>query len=331
MKPVKVAKTAQINNFFAPAAATVTKKSEPLKSAAIDDILDDFEVKPKSKVFSPFGASTSKGKKANVASAFSFSTSTHSAEEFDAAKESTPDTPVETGEEMIDVKSSNSETPVKQEKVEPASESDSEDDDIVVAKRPRAVAAPARNTGATISAIKASGLSSSSPSRAYSAISHTEKLDEEKISDDNSFKMFWLDYAEADSSLLLFGKVLTKDNKLVSGVVQVNDLCRELYILPRKFRVIDGEETTQPVSAMDVHEEIAPILMENYGLDKLRAKPEHMKYAFELPDVPKEAEYLKVLLPYKTNKHRHLVMPSELEGETFNRILVPTPTSLNRL
>lgn len=340
-KPVKVAKTAQINNFFAPAAATVTKKSEPLKSAAIDDILDDFEVKPKkSKVFSPFGASTSKGKKANVASAFSFSTSTRekkrikkeadidafedttldSAEEFDAAKESTPDTPVETGEEMIDVKSSNLETPVKQEKVEPASESDSEDDDIVVAKRPRAAAAPARNTGATISAVKASGLLSSSPSRGYSAISHTEKLDEENISDDNSFKMFWLDYAEADSSLLLFGKVLTKDNKLVSGVVQVNDLCRELYILPRKFRVIDGEETTQPVSAMDVHEEIAPILMENYGLDKLRAKPEHMKYAFELPDVPKEAEYLKVLLPYKTNKHRHLVMPSELEGETFNRI-----------
>lgn len=336
-KPVKVAKTAQINNFFTPASSAV-KKAEPAKNAAIDDILDDFDVKPKkSNVFSPFGTSAPKAKKKN-ASGFSFATSTRekkkvkkepeldgfedttvdSGDDFDLAKESTPDTPVETGEE-IDVKSSNLDSPIKLEKPDPVSEDDSEDDDIVVTRRPRA-SAPARNTGATISAVKASSLLSSSPSRAYSAISHTEKLDQETVIEDDSFKMFWLDYAEADNSLLLFGKVLTKENKLVSGVVQVNDLCRELYILPRKFRQIDGQESTQPVSAMDVHEELAPILMENYGLESLRAKPEHMKYAFELPGVPKEAEYLKVLLPFKTNKNRHLVMPSELEGETFTRI-----------
>lgn len=339
-KPVKVAKTAQINNFFAPMAGATTKKSEPAKAAAIDDILDDFEVKPKKNgVFSPFGSAPSKSKKnnqASLASSFSFSTATRgkkkvkreldsdaleditmdSPDEFDRAKESTPDTPVETGEEL-DVKPSLPNSPEKH--IKPESDEESDDDDIVVARRPRA-SAPARNTGATISAVKASSLLSSSPSRAYSAISHTEKLDQDSVIEDDSFKMFWLDYAEADSSLLLFGKVLTKDNKLVSGVVQVNDMCRELFILPRKFRVIDGEETTQPVTAMDVHEEIAPILMENYGLESLRAKPERKKYAFEIPDIPKETEYLKVLLPFKTKKHRHLVMPAELEGETFNRI-----------
>lgn len=125
----------------------------------------------------------------------------------------------------------------------------------------------------------------------------------------NSFQMYWLDFAEVNNSLILFGKVKTLDNNLVSAMVQINGLCRELYFLPR-----DG------YSAMDVYEEITPLIMEKYGLTNIRAKPQKMKYAFELPDIPKEAEYLKVLLPYNTPKSSYDLIPPELSSEKFYHV-----------
>lgn len=59
--------------------------------------------------------------------------------------------------------------------------------------------------------------------------------------------------------------------------------------------------------------------MDNYKLETLRAKPETKKYAFELANIPKETEYLKVLLPYNTATNRR-VLPADTEGETFNHI-----------
>lgn len=122
----------------------------------------------------------------------------------------------------------------------------------------------------------------------------------------NSFQMYWLDFVEVNNSLILFGKVKTLDNNLVSAMVQINGLCRELYFLPR-----DG------YSAMDVYEEITPLIMEKYGLTNIRAKPQKMKYAFELPDIPKETEYLKVLLPYSTPKSSYDLIPPELSSDKF--------------
>lgn len=345
-KVTKVSKTADINSFFAPSTSGNPVRSNDIKpssaaNASIDDILDDFDVKKVGKKLQ--FSSAAKAKKAST-TAFSFSTS---AKKLKREAKTDNVTTAKRSEDLesldildnlnqkdmlhdLDVKSvtkrnvsppANSvtdlETTLKTESGA-KEESDSEDDDVVVRRRPR-TSAPARNSGATISSVKAVDLPSSSPVK-YLSISYTEKLDSATVGDSDSFKMFWLDYAEADSSLLLFGKVLTKDGKLVSGVVQINGMDRELYVLPRQFRQVDGEETDQVVTAMDVHEEIAPILMDNYGLDRLRAKPEVKKYAFELPGVPKECEYLKILLPYKTNKNRHLVMPAELEGETFLRI-----------
>lgn len=325
-KVAKVMKTADINSFFLPGASTSRPevKTVPAANASIDDILDDFDVKKVSKRLQ-FGGAT-KTKKA-AAKGFSFATSTKKVkremkkEDLDLAqdsgileslneaeKASSPVKPAELSSATDEI------TPEAENK-----ESDSESEDEVVVKRRPRTSAPARLAGATISTVKAADMIFSSPVK-YSLISYTEKLDLETIGDSDSFKMFWLDYAEADNSLLLFGKVLTKEGKLVSGVVQINGMDRELYILPRKFRYVDSEETTEKVTPMDVHEEIAPILMENYGLERLKAKPETRKYAFELPGVPKEGEYLKILLPYKTNKNRNVVMPSELEGETFQRI-----------
>ncbi|CAR22667.1 DNA-directed DNA polymerase alpha catalytic subunit POL1 [Lachancea thermotolerans CBS 6340] len=130
------------------------------------------------------------------------------------------------------------------------------------------------------------------------------------ISDNaSSFKFYWLDFAEVDSTLLLFGKISTRENKLISAMIQILNLSRELFFLPREGK-----------TASDVHGEIIPLLMEKYGLENIRAKPEIKKYAFELPGIPHESEYLKVLLPYRTPKNRNVTIPSDLEGDTFHHV-----------
>lgn len=134
------------------------------------------------------------------------------------------------------------------------------------------------------------------------------KYTKDKIVDPatNSFQMFWLDHCEVDGTLILFGKIKTKDNSLVSGMVQINGLCRELFILPREGK-----------SFQDVHDEIIPLLLDKYGLDNIRAKPVKRKYCFELPEIPRESEYLQVLLPFNTPKSKRDTIPSDLSSGTF--------------
>ncbi|CDH17358.1 probable POL1-DNA-directed DNA polymerase alpha,180 KD subunit [Zygosaccharomyces bailii ISA1307] len=137
------------------------------------------------------------------------------------------------------------------------------------------------------------------------------KLSAEQVVDPqtNGLQMFWLDFCEVDNTLVLFGKIKALDGSMVSGMVQVNGVCRELYFLPRKGRSPD-----------DIHREIIPLIMDKYGLDNIRAKPEKMKYAFELPDIPRESEYLKVLLPYNTPKNKFETIPSDLSSENFYHV-----------
>lgn len=125
----------------------------------------------------------------------------------------------------------------------------------------------------------------------------------------DSFQMYWLDYAEINNTLILFGKVKTLDNSMVSAMVQINGLERDLYFLPREGK-----------TPSDIHEEIVPLLMEKYGLTNIRAKPQKMKYAFELPGIPHEADYLKVLLPFNTPKASYDLIPPDLSSETFHHV-----------
>lgn len=320
----KVAKTAAILNFFAPDRPEPREPKRELRpaveSADIDDILDSFA--PAAKRPKPARAAPKK----QAVLRFGFLTAVR------APKRPKPSLAAQAKEEPL-LEPEDSELPLvgetspvaaspeptlkaeptKAEPKTPEAESDSEDE-VVVRRRPQAGAAP--KAAVSMSAVKATEI----PPTAYSAIAHTEKLPSAEVGDDNTFRMFWLDYAEADHSLLLFGKVVTKTGACVSAVVQVTNMHRELYALPRQFRKVDGADTDTPVSVRDVHEEIAPILINSYGLDMLRAKPQRMKYAFELPGVPKDAEYLKILLPYKTARNKGVVMPAEVEGETFSRI-----------
>jgi DNA polymerase alpha subunit A len=138
---------------------------------------------------------------------------------------------------------------------------------------------------------------------------------EDAVEADGSLQMFWLDYTEVNGSLCLFGKVKDKKTgKYVSAFVKVDNILRNLYFLPRKYRHRHGHETTEDVGMDDVYQEVAA-LMSKLKVDMHKIKPCERKYAFELPNVPKKADYLKLLYPY--NKP---ALPLESEGETFSQV-----------
>lgn len=154
---------------------------------------------------------------------------------------------------------------------------------------------------------------SSSPAESPRGINKIDYKD--AIEEDGSLNMFWTDYTEVNGSLCLFGKVLNKKTRAyVSCFVKVDNILRKLYFLPRQNRVVDREETTEEVGMMDVYTEIDALMTKmNVGMFKIKGCKR--KYAFELPDIPKEGQYMKLFYPY-TSKSRH----SDSEGVHANTL-----------
>ena len=146
------------------------------------------------------------------------------------------------------------------------------------------------------------------------AAAHGKIQPQDALEDDGSLRMFWLDYTEINGSLCLFGKVKHRKNgKYVSCFMKVDNILRKLFFLPREYRqrqyhvpalwsltdswTGNGRETTVDVEMKDVYEEVDELMSKmRVGMHKI--KPCSRKYAFELPDVPKKADYLKLLYPY---------------------------------
>ena len=120
---------------------------------------------------------------------------------------------------------------------------------------------------------------------------------------------------EINGSLCLFGKVKDKSTgKYVSCFVKIDNILRKLFFLPREYRhgtlstpqgslpkltffPAHGRDTAAEVEMKDVYEEVDNLMSKlRVGMHKI--KPCSRKYAFELSDVPKEADYLKLLYPY---------------------------------
>ena len=58
-----------------------------------------------------------------------------------------------------------------------------------------------------------------------------------------------------------------------------------------------SRDTSDEVEMEDVYKEVDDIMTKlRVGMHKI--KPASRKYAFELPDIPKEADYLKLMYPY---------------------------------
>jgi DNA polymerase alpha subunit A len=61
---------------------------------------------------------------------------------------------------------------------------------------------------------------------------------------------------------------------------------------------IDGTETDIEVEMKDVYDEVDKV-REKYKIKTFLSRPVPRKYAFELPGVPAESDYLKVVYSYK--------------------------------
>jgi DNA polymerase alpha subunit A len=145
---------------------------------------------------------------------------------------------------------------------------------------------------------------------------------EQALEEDGSLRFFWIDYTEINGSLCLFGKVKDKSTGgYASCFVKIDNIFRELYFLPREHRHVRGVATDQEVEMSDVYEEVDSIMTRN-RVTMHKIKPCTRKYAFELPDVPKEADYLQLLYGYDK-----MPLSSDLTGETFSRVF-GTNTSL---
>ncbi|KAI0180110.1 hypothetical protein GGR52DRAFT_587672 [Hypoxylon sp. FL1284] len=142
------------------------------------------------------------------------------------------------------------------------------------------------------------------------------KLDyKNAIEEDGSLNMFWTDYTEVNGSLCLFGKVLNKQTgTYVSCFVKIDNIMRKLYFLPRQYRQKAGQDTSEEVEMMDVYSEVDEI-MTKMKVNMYKIKACTRKYAFELPDIPKEGQYMKLLYPYTKPQ----VAP-ETSGETFSHV-----------
>ncbi|KAH8821609.1 hypothetical protein F5884DRAFT_768460 [Xylogone sp. PMI_703] len=153
--------------------------------------------------------------------------------------------------------------------------------------------------------------SQSTESMSFGKIDHNDAIEE-----DGSLRMFWTDYTEVNGSLCLFGKVQNKKTgTFVSCFVKIDNILRKLFFLPRQYRQKHGRDATEEVDMKDVYEEVDELMGKmKVGMHKI--KPCTRKYAFELPDIPKEAEYLKLFYPYSKPQ----IPTDNLTGSTFSHV-----------
>lgn len=158
--------------------------------------------------------------------------------------------------------------------------------------------------------------------------------------DADSLRMFWYDIHEEPltfpGSVFLFGKLESGS----SCCVRVDNLDRNIYVLPRRFALEDPRDpasvTDKEVTLGDVYAEIKQALGQ-CGVTKFKSKSVLRRYCFsresqlhELDGTPKntdslidpvrgippEASYLKVVYSYKDR-----AVPRDLQGRTFSAVL----------
>jgi DNA polymerase alpha subunit A len=136
------------------------------------------------------------------------------------------------------------------------------------------------------------------------------------LEEDGSLNMFWFDYTEINGSLCLFGKVKDKSTGgYASCFVKIDNIQRKLFFLPRKFKRIHGRDSDEEVTMGEVYEEVDN-LMSKMRVGTYKIKPTSRKYAFELPDIPKESDYLEMLYPYE----KTAPLSMDLNGSTFSHV-----------
>lgn len=134
--------------------------------------------------------------------------------------------------------------------------------------------------------------------------------------DDDCEYFYWFDAYERQPNgpVYLFGKL--RDQASPDGVstccLILDGLQRNLFFLPRPGADYDA-----------VQAEVSE-LVQSYGIGKFGCKRVTRKYAFELPSVPAESEYLKLVYPFASSAQ----LPASLSGSTFSQVFGTNTSAL---
>lgn len=145
---------------------------------------------------------------------------------------------------------------------------------------------------------------------------------------DMVFRFYWLDAFEDQYNqpgvVFLFGKVWIESAEAhVSCCVAVKNIERTMYLLPREHKVnLATGEKGVAVAMMDVYEEFNEI-SEKFKIMKFKSKSVTKNYAFEIPDIPSQSEYLEVKYSAEIPS-----LPSDLKGTTFSHVFGTNTSSL---
>lgn len=139
---------------------------------------------------------------------------------------------------------------------------------------------------------------------------------------------YWIDAHErtATGTAYLFGKARQSDGSLASCCVTVSNIQRNLFFLPRE-NVLgeDGEETGEEVTLAALQAEIGA-LMGRHKISKFQTRLVSRKYAFEVPDIPMEADWLKVSYGFNSAQ-----LPTGISGRTFLNVFGTNTSALELL
>ncbi|XP_019718665.1 DNA polymerase alpha catalytic subunit [Hippocampus comes] len=145
------------------------------------------------------------------------------------------------------------------------------------------------------------------------------------------FRFYWLDAFEdpyiQPGVVYLFGKVWIESAQThTSCCVSIRNLERTMYILPREYKVNPktGEVSDTPVGMMDIYQEFSE-LSDKFKIMKFKSKKVEKNYAFEIPDVPTQSEYLEVRYSAEFP-----ALPPDLKGATFSHIFGTNTSSLEQ-
>ncbi|KAJ2856063.1 DNA-directed DNA polymerase alpha catalytic subunit pol1, partial [Coemansia erecta] len=133
--------------------------------------------------------------------------------------------------------------------------------------------------------------------------------------------MYWLDASETNGTVYLFGKLIGTSGLFESCCLRVANVERNVFLLPRT----NSKAADERFSAIDVHGEFESLAI-SHGIRSFACKPVERRYAFELPDVPASAEYLKVVYGFDQP-----ALPADLSGRTFERVFGTTYSALELL
>lgn len=135
----------------------------------------------------------------------------------------------------------------------------------------------------------------------------------------DAIDFYWIDaFERPNGTIFLFGKV-RQGGSTVSCCVTINAIKRNVFFLPRETHMISGE----PVTLKDVYQEVSD-LATAHRISKFGCKKVLRRYAFEVPGIPVEADYIKMVYGFAEGP----MLPKDLTGKTFSHVFGTNSSAL---